>query len=233
MAVALLPIASRAMSGFLILLLLADRSALEVQPRGWVDLFAGPGAVTWTRVEPVSTAGVVSKIHRDVPVWRFKRDQGLLEVRGDLPPGGAPGGKDGTHEMLRYDKELGDFILHVEWRFVDPARPGWNAGVYARVNRDATVWHQAQLGARDVYWFGDTPDEQGKIVRRKAPSHDVKLNPPGQWNSYELQARGGKLLLWLNGALISEMEVRVRRGYIGFESEYHHVQFRNVKLKEL
>jgi hypothetical protein len=205
------------------------RSALESDPRGWVDLLPGSGLAGWTRVAPVSTAGVKSQVDPAVPVWVVDRRRGVLDCRGDLPA--APG----SHEMLRHDRELGDFIFHVEWRFTDPQRPGWNAGVYARVNRDATVWHQAQVGGPPSgYWFGDTLDESGKIVRRKIDAREQRVKPPGEWNTYEITGRGATLQLWVNGAVVAEWkDLRVLRGHVGLEAERHHIEFRNLKLKEL
>jgi hypothetical protein len=217
-------------------------SALSAQPAGFVDILPGPGLAGWTRVAPISTAGVLSEVKRQVAVWVVDRKTGILHCRGHLPPA-PPGklGKDGkpdkggSHEMLRYEKELGDFVFHVEWRFTDPARTGWNAGVYARVNGPATIWHQAQVGGGPkVNWFGDTLDEQGKIVRRKFEALDGRVKPPGQWNSYEITARGDRMTLWVNGSVASEWTgLRVARGHVGLEAELHDIEFRNLKLKPL
>jgi len=206
------------------------RSALEANPRGWQDLLPDEKLTGWARVSPISTAGVKAAVDPLLKVWSVK--SGVLDCRGDLPP---PAGKSkgGSHEMLRYEKELGDFIFHVEWRFTDPQRPGWNAGVYARVNREANIWHQAQVGGASAgYWFGDTPDATGKIVRRKLDPLEQRVKPAGEWNTYEITARGDRLSLWVNGAVVSEMTgLKVRRGHVGLEAELHHIEFRNLKLK--
>jgi hypothetical protein len=209
-----------------------QKSALEADPRGWTDILPDPKLTGWARVSPVSTAGVKSAVDPLLKVWTVK--DGVLVCRGDMPSPRAPS-KGGSHEMLRYEKELGDFIFHVEWRFIDLRRPGWNAGVYARVNQEATVWHQAQVGsASGGYWFGDTPDATGKIVRRKLDPVEQRVKPAGEWNTYEITSRGDRLILWVNGAVVSEMAgLKVRRGHIGFEAELHHIEFRNLKLKAL
>jgi hypothetical protein len=221
-------------------------SALTSQPGGWKDILPGPGLAGWTRVAPISTSGVLSHVDPKLEVWAPDRKTGTLQCRGHLPPP-KPGqlGKDGkpdrggSHEMLRYDKPLGDFIFHVEWRFADPARSGvskgWNAGVYARVNDAATVWHQAAVGAGPTTnWFGDTPDETGKIARRKLDPGAPRVKPPGQWNVYEITARGDRLSLWVNGAVVSEWTgLRVPRGHVGLEAELYEIEFRNLRLKEL
>jgi len=211
-----------------------ERSALQSDPKGWVDILPGRDLAGWTRVAPISTSGVKSVVRAEVPVWQVKAKPRLLDCRGDLPP--APAGeKSGSHEMLRHDRELGDFIFHVEWRFVDPKREGWNAGIYARVNDKADIWHQAQVGnASGGFWFGDTPDETGKVVRRKLDPGEQRVRPAGQWNTYEITGRGDTLRLWVNGATVSEFTgLRVRRGHVGLEAERHHIQFRTMKLKVL
>jgi hypothetical protein len=211
------------------------RSALESDPRGWLDILPGPGLSGWTRIAPVSSRGVVSKVDPALAVWVVDRKAGLLDCRGHLPPPANAKDKGGSHEMLRYDRELGDFIFHVEWRFTDPSRPGWNSGVYARARADGTIWHQAQVGnASGGSWFGDTPDQTGKIVRQKVDAVAARVKPAGEWNSYEITGRGDVLTLWVNGAVTSEWRgLRVPRGHVGLEAELHHVEFRNLKLKVL
>ena len=210
-----------------------SQSALSRDPSGWVDILPGPGLAGWTRVEPISTRGVKSVIHRDHALWLPDRKTGLLECRAHLPPIGADG-EPGSHEMLRHDKEVGDFVFHVEWRFVDPGRKGWNAGIYARVTTPQ-VWHQAQVGAEGSgHWFGDTPDASGKIGRAQVEARERRVKPPGQWNTYEITGRGDSLSLWVNGATVAEWRgLHVLRGHVGLEAERHHIQFRNLRLKEL
>jgi hypothetical protein len=210
------------------------RSALEADPRGWVDIMPPADLHGWTRLAPISTRGVKAAVNRSAAVWVVDRARGVLDCRGQLPTPGSEV-KDGTHEMLRLDRELGDFVFHVEWRFVDPARKGWNAGVYARVRPDGAVWHQAQVGdASAGYWFGDTVDATGKIVRVRVDARQPRVKPPGAWNVYEITGRGDTLSLWVNGANVADWKgLHVLRGSVGLEAELHHIEFRNLELKEL
>ena len=212
-----------------------EPSALTRDPKGWVDILPGTKLKGWSRVAPISSRGVKSLVNPDLAVWIPDRKTGVLECRGHLPLQAPPGGKPGRHEMLRHEQDLGDFIFHVEWRFKDPARTGWNAGVYARVNEAADIWHQAQVGGGPTtYWFADTPDASGKIGRIKDDSVEKRVKPPGQWNVYEITGRGDTLTLWANGAVVSQLKgLRVQRGRVGLEAELHHIEFRNLKLKRL
>jgi hypothetical protein len=209
--------------------LLAVPSALQSQPRGWVDIMPGPGLAGWSRIAPVSTRGVAAHVDPAFALWVVDRKRGILDCRGHLPARG------GSHEMLSYDQEVGDFIFHVEWRFTDPERKGWNAGVYARSRGDGTVWHQAQVGGVNAgYWFGDTLDEHGAIVRRQVEAVGKRVKPPGEWNVYEITGRGDTLTLWVNGAVVAVWPgLRILRGHVGLEAELHHIEFRNLQLKRL
>jgi hypothetical protein len=202
-------------------------SALATQPRGWKDIMPGNDLRGWTRF-PLRT-----EVRQDVPVWKVDRQAGVLSCQADLPE--APPPRTGSHEMLRYDRELGDYIWHVEWRFLDPNRRGWNSGIYARISPDRRFWHQAQVGnASGGYWFGYVPEGPDGMVRRSLTPRAQRVKPVGEWNSYEITARGDKLTLWVNGAVTSEWEgVAYRRGHIGLEGEFHRVEFRNMRLKEL
>lgn len=201
------------------------RSAIERDPRGWVDVMPGAGLSGWSR-RPWK-----NELHPERAVWKVEKDR--LVCRADLPAA-VDAGKPGTHEWLRYDRPQGDFIWHVEWRFVDPAREGWNSGVVVRATEDLKVFHQAQVGGpQSGFWFGDTPDATGTPARQKLTPREPRVKPPGQWNTYEITARGDQLTLWVNGAVTSEWQVRAARGFIGLEAERHHIEFRNLKLKPL
>src|SRR5688500_17274523 len=103
-------------AALLLLLAVDERSALETDPKGWVDILPGAKLEGWTRVP------IKSVLNAGVPVWKVDRKARLLACDGHLPET-AP--KPGSHELLRYDRELGDFIFHVEWRFLDKERKGW------------------------------------------------------------------------------------------------------------
>jgi hypothetical protein len=204
-------------------------SALERDPKGWVDILPGTRLKGWTRL-PIPADGL---LHDHVEVWKVDPSTRVLSCFGQLPEGGQP--KRGSHEFFRYDREVADCLFHVEWRYVDPARKGWNSGVFARNSADGRIWHQAQIpGDGPAFLFGDSPDDSGKLVRQRYEAAEARIHPPGQWNSYELTARGSTLTLWANGAVCCAWEgLRVPKGHLGLEAEYHHIEFRNLKLKLL
>ncbi len=196
------------------------RSALESDPSGWTDLLPGPRLEGWKRV-PIPPG---SKLSERNP-WSVDEKHKLLLCDGKK-----------IHEMLLYDKELGDGIFHVEWRFrKEEGGKGYNSGVYVRNSADGKIWHQAQVGSKNVgYIFGDTlVDGKPKRVRadNKVPQRGKEA---GEWNTYEITCQGKNITLWINGAVTAEWkECAVPRGYLGLEAEGWFIEFRNLKFRSL
>jgi len=196
-----------------------SKSALEGDPSGWVDLLAD-GINRWKRVSIPAGSKLNAK-----DCWSFDAKSGTLVCDGV-----------GIHEMLLFDKEFKDGILHVEWRFkkID-GKAGYNSGVYVRNSADGNIWHQAQVGSLNVgHIFGNTPAD-GKLQRFKTKAMgEQRGKAAGEWNTYEYSFVGPKLTLWINGAVTAEWnECPVPAGYVGLEAEGYVIEFKNVKLKML
>lgn len=197
-------------------------SLLEQDPDGWVDLLAeaGPELNGWTRV-PIPPDGSLEPETQ----WVFNPETGFLTCTGDK-----------GHEWLRWDQPAKDGVFHVEWRFV-PVSEGddrYNSGVYARNSGDGRVWHQAQTGdASGGYLFGLTPvDGEIQRVSSRDDLTDQRVTPAGEWNVFEIIFDGPKIALWVNGAIVSEMEpIEVPAGHVGLEAEGYEIEFRRVLLK--
>ena len=63
---------------------------------------------------------------------------------------------NGGHEMLPFDKEIGDAVFHRQFRYTRiEGRAGYNSGTYVRNSKNGAIWHQAQFGdAKDYFLFG-------------------------------------------------------------------------------
>jgi hypothetical protein len=202
------------------LALAQSRSAFEADPNGWTDLLPDDSFKGWTRVPIPVIPPQDPKMQ-----WRVDRAAGTLICAGD-----------GAHEWLRYDRELADFVLHMDWRYTPrPGEPRYNSGVGVRMSRFGDIWHQAQLGQAGAYFFGATliDGAVGRMNLQKEMSEN-RVKPVGEWNVLEISARGPVLSLWLNGAVTSEFrECQLRKGYLGLEAEGFEIAFRNLKLKTL
>ena len=196
------------------------KSALESDPAGWTDLLADADLAHWKRV-PIPPS---SKVREPNP-WKNDIGTKMLICNG----AGAP------HEMLLYDKEFADGIFHVEWRFKKlEGKKGYNSGVYARNSADGAVWHQAQVGSKNVgYIFGNTlVDGAPKRINigSKVPQRGKEA---GEWNTYEITCKGKTMTLWVNGAVTCTWnDCQVAKGYVGLEAEGYYIEFKNVKFKE-
>ncbi len=200
-------------------------SALEWDPKGWTDLLADRTMSQWVRV-PLGPAGKLPAGQAGDPSpWTLTPD-GVLVCEGT---------KVG-HELYRFADDVGDVVLHVEWRFTKvEGEPPYNSGVYPRVSADGTAWFQAQTGPAGGYLFGNAPvDGTPQRVNLREKMTENRVKPAGEWNTYEIRAAGRTLTLWVNGAVVNEYtECPLTHAYVGLEAEGYRIEFRNLKLKKL
>ena len=197
------------------------RSALETDPAGWVDILPPADLKGWYRV-PVPPTG---KLGREQ--WHVDTDKRILICDGD-----------GGHDMLLFNEEMGDAIFHFEFCYTRfEGKTGYNSGGYVRNSKDGAIWHQAQFGdAKDGYLFGVTPTADGKtkFFNLDKEVKDMRVKPAGEWNTFEVTARGRTLVLWVNGAVTCQFdECGLARGFVGLEGEGYRIEFRNLKVKAL
>jgi hypothetical protein len=197
------------------------KSALETDPQGWQDILPPADLTGWYRV-PVPPSG---KLGRDQ--WHVDTAQKVLICDGD-----------GGHDMLLFDKEIGDAIFHFEFRYTRiEGKTGYNSGAYVRNSKDGAIWHQAQFGdAKDGFLFGQTPAADGrqKSFNLSKAVKDIRVKPAGEWNTMEVTARGKTLTLWVNGAVTCQFpDCGQPEGRVGLEGEGYRIEFRNVRIKPL
>lgn len=196
-------------------------SKLQSQPDGWMDLLPSVDLKGWYRV-PVPPTGQLGREQ-----WHVDTAKGILTCDGD-----------GGHDMLLFDKEIGDAVFHFEFCYTKiEGKTGYNSGAYVRNSRDGAIWHQAQFGdAKDGYLFGQTVGADGKKkgFNLNKLVTDRRVKPAGEWNTMEVTAVGKVLTLWVNGAVTCQFEeCGQERGFIGLEGEGYRIEFRNLKIKML
>jgi hypothetical protein len=197
------------------------KSALEADPQGWQDILPPADLKGWYRV-PVPPTGKLGRAQ-----WHVDTDQKVLICDGD-----------GGHDMLLLDKEIGDVIFHFEFRYTRiEGKTGYNSGAYVRNSEDGSIWHQAQFGdAKDGYLFGETLTAEGKkkFFNLAKQVKDMRVKPAGEWNTFEVTARGKVLTLWVNGAITCQFpDCGLAKGRVGLEGEGYRIEFRNLKIKLL
>jgi len=148
------------------------------------------------------------------------------------------------------EEEFDNFVLRLEWRASDITD---NSGVFIRFpalgNSDpANDWrlavdkgYEIQIDDRginpDAGTTNDPLHQTGAIYAIAAASH-LASKPVGQWNTFEIEARGQDIRIRLNGDLVSQLTgdgSRPAKGHIGLQN--HHpgsrVQFRNLQIEPL
>jgi 3-keto-disaccharide hydrolase len=209
---------------FLIGMAMAPRDESKAAPSTgrWIGIMPGSSLRNWTRVAIPPDRTMPQKSQ-----WSVDAATHTLICAGD-----------GGHEWLRYGRELGDFLFHVEWRLTKhEGGKGYNSGVLVRNNDDGSIWYQAQVGsAGGGYWFGyDDPAVKGPIsfnLKSQMTANPVK--PAGEWNTFDIRCHGAKLILKVNGTTTSEFDAcKNLKGYLGLEAEGSRIEFRNMKIKVL
>ena len=196
-------------------------SAQDVEK--WLDLFPGKNLAGWKRVPIAPDTKLNAK-----NAWRVDEKNKLLLCDGV-----------GVKEMLLYDKEFGDGVFHVEWRFrkVD-GDPDYNSGVYVRTARDGLTWHQIQVAHTkkspfmgDLFGVVDRVKQETKVL---ASGEGPKLvKGPGEWNTYDISFKGRQITVVINGKTSCVWnDCETPRGHVGMQAEFFFIEFRNIKFKE-
>lgn len=198
------------------------KTFLEKEPKGWIDLIPGEGLKGWKRV----VLPPDEKLNPKNP-WSLSPDGKSLLCDGV-----------GVKEMLLHDREWGDGIFHIEWRFRKvEGKPDYNGGVYVRTAANGKVWHQAQVAhlakpplMADL--FGETLIG-GKAERFQVTGKGDQLaHPPGEWNTYEVVCKGKEVIVFVNGAEATKWtDCQVPKGHVGMQAEFFFLEFRNLKFR--
>jgi type 1 glutamine amidotransferase len=137
-------------------------------------------------------------------------------------------------------REFRSYSLKLDWRM-----PGDdNSGVFVGFppssdpNTSINQGYEIQIDATD------SPDRTtGSVYSFKSAdiaARDAALNPPGEWNTFEILVEGERLQVFLNGVKINDFTNAdparsLTSGHIGIQNHGtgDDVSFRNVRIKEL
>lgn len=159
--------------------------------------------------------------------------------------------KQGAHGNLYTDRQYGDFILRLEYRL----GPGGNNGIGIRT--PVSEQPPAVTGLEIQILDDSFPEYQGTLqpvqfngsVYGAVAAKQGHMKPVGQWNEMEIVAKGPRIQVTLNGALIVDADMDTvgpvqmhgfdfvglhnKRGHIAICGHTHRVEFRNLRIKEL
>ncbi|MER5651142.1 ThuA domain-containing protein [Streptosporangium sp. NPDC002524] len=137
-------------------------------------------------------------------------------------------------------KEFRSYSLKLDWRMAGDDNSGIFLGFPSSTDPNSAVanGYEIQIDATD------TADKTtGSVYGFKSAdvaARDAALNPPGQWNTYELLVEGERLQIFLNGVKINDFTNTtparsLQQGYVGIQNHGagDDVSFRNIRIKEL
>jgi hypothetical protein len=125
-------------------------------------------------------------------------------------------------------RSYGDFELTLDFWVDEPA----NSGIFIRCSDPASV---TDRNCYEVNIYDTRPDQTyrtGGIVHLAAPTSVI--NTGGQWNSYQITARGDRLVVVLNGTqTVDTRDSQFARGPFALQYGAGVVGFRNVRIRSL
>lgn len=205
-------------------LVLLTASAFAQTEAGFVSLFDGKTLQGWTLYAKGSGRGYIV-------------ENGMIVC----PPDG--GGN------LYTEKEFSDFILRLEYRM----EPGGNNGIGIR----APLAGDAAYSGMEIQILDDSherykgrlkPTQYTASIYDVIPARPGFPKPAGEWNTYEIMAKGRHIRVTLNGVIVTDADLDIVKepeilkrhpglartgGHVGFLGHGSRVEFRNIRIKEL
>jgi type 1 glutamine amidotransferase len=136
-------------------------------------------------------------------------------------------------------KQFTNYSLKLDWKLAGDD----NTGVFIGFPASTDPWSAVNNGYEIQIDATDAADRTtGSVYTFKAAdiaARDAALNPPGEWNTYELLVEGERLQVFLNSVKINDFTntdpVRSLAGHIGIQNhgDGDDASFRNVRIKEL
>ncbi|KAB8173342.1 ThuA domain-containing protein [Microbispora catharanthi] len=143
--------------------------------------------------------------------------------------------------MLWYNaKEFGSYSLKLDWKLTGDSNSGVVVGFPATSDPQTALdtGYEVQIDATDT--ADKTTGAIYGFQSADLAARDAALNPPGQWNTYELLVQGERLQVFLNGTKINDFTNTdparsLQQGYIGIQNHGSGdvASFRNIRVKEL
>lgn len=132
------------------------------------------------------------------------------------------------------------YSLKLDWKMSGDD----NSGVFVGFPPSDDPWSAVDQGYEIQIDATDVPEKTtGSVYGFRSADlkkRDRALNPPGEWNTYEIRVEGERLRVWLNGVRINDFTNTdparsLADGHIGIQNHGadDQVSFRDVRVKEL
>ncbi|MEU3840417.1 ThuA domain-containing protein [Streptomyces sp. NPDC028635] len=135
---------------------------------------------------------------------------------------------------------FGSYSLKLDWKTAGDD----NSGVFVGFPPSDDPWSAVDNGYEVQIDATDVPEKTtGSVYGFRSADlkkRDRALNPPGEWNTYEIRVQGERLRVWLNGVQINDFTNTdparsLADGHIGIQNHGtgDEVSFRDIRIKEL
>jgi len=186
------------------------------------------------------------------PLFNGKNLDGWKLVNGTGPGYVVEGDRivcppDGGGNLFT-EKEYANFVLRLDFKL----SPGGNNGIGIRAPFEgdaAYVGMEIQVLDDPAPQYKDIqPGQHCGSIYLVFPAKQGALKPTGEWNSYEITANGRQVKVVLNGTTVVDADLDSMKdekilkahpglarksGHIGLLGHRSHVEFRNLRVKEL
>lgn len=177
----------------------------------WVKLFDGKTLQGW----------------HTIPGGEWKAENGMIVGVNDHT--------DERHGLLVTDKEFDDFELELQFKSVKG-----NSGLYFRVDETGGIegvnGFQAEIHPEE--YIGGLYETGGRAwVSQPNPEDVRKWNKPGKWNTMNVNATGGNIVIRVNGIKTAELtnDPGRKKGRIALQlhgGQDMLVYFKDIKIRE-
>ncbi|TLS44315.1 DUF1080 domain-containing protein [Streptomyces montanus] len=138
---------------------------------------------------------------------------------------------------------FGSYSLKLDWKMASDSGDD-NSGVFVGFPPSDDPWSAVDKGYEIQIDATDAPDRTtGSVYSFQSADiskRDRALNPPGEWNTYEIRVEGERLRVYLNGEKINDFTNTdparsLRDGHVGIQNHGadDRVSFRDIRIKEL
>jgi hypothetical protein len=198
---------------------------------GWIDLFNGKDLAGWVVDGPTEYKDKADG-NKAKPLWTVQ--DGMIRTAG------------AAFGFLRYDRELADFILRVDYRLVK--EKGANSGIGIRTRafdaKQSTAtrpsFYSYEVQLLDDADAKPTAHTTGSLYRYVAPTKAAH-KPAPEWNTVEIECVGPKVRINFNGtdtlvfdqSTDEKLKGKPLKGYVCLQSHSKQAEFKNVRLKVL
>lgn len=200
------------------------RTSIASADEGFVEIFNGKDLTGWV----VEGKKNYQQNDKEKPVWTV--EDGLIVCAGK------------GYGFLRYDKELTDSIVRVEYRM----SKGCNSGLGIRgVKFTGSAKTRPSFAGYEIQILDDagrkpSRHSSGSLYRYVAPKVNA-TKPAPEWNVVEIECRGPKIRITTNGQTIHDLDQttieqtknKPLSGYFSLQDHGKRIEFRNLRLKEL